>query len=449
MKRVSTYTLAIALAFGATASIPFVSASAQQAAAGAEAVEEFNAGNISEAVRGPVAAAQTALSPEGTFDAATVRGQLEAARGAVQNDDDRFIVGQLMLQLGVKMQQNGADAAQVSQIQGEGLRLALDSDRLQLDQRATYWTFLGNMANSAGNGPEAITAYENALRYNPNNADAQIQVANAQFENNNLEAGYTSADAALRIAGEQGEISPTWISVPLNAAIRARDADRVLRYGTQLVEAEPTPEIWNQVLLAYSSAARFDDQATLDMMRLLRAAGALDANTYPEYASLAIRRGLPGEAKAVIDDAASNGVSVNSEITAEVDSRLGEDRASLDGSRSAAQSETNGGVALNTGDAFASYGQHDAAIELYRLAKEKGGVDAGTADLRIAAAHVAANRTGEARSLLETVTGPREGLAQFWLAYLDSQSGGASAAAPATVDTTVDDAESSDEETAE
>lgn len=432
MKRVSTFALAfsIGLAGGATLAV-------QPAMAQEEATSGFNAGNLSDAVRAQAGAVQQALGGESP-DLAAIRTQLEGAAGAVANDDDRFIVGQLLLQLSVAMQGSGADAAQVQAVQRQGLQLAVDSNKLSPADAGRYWAFLGNFANAEEDYPTAINAYQNALQANPANADAHIQLALANFRSGNTQAGYQSADEALRLAQETGEVPPTWITVPLNEASRQRDAARVARYGELLVNVEPTSEIWNQVLLAYASAARFDDQATLDMLRLLRAAGAHNNNTYQEHAALAIRRGLPGEAQAVIDEASAAGVSISSETRSDTQSRLSGDRASLGEGLRSAQAASNGVEALNTADAYASYGDYDQAISLYRLAIEKGGIDAGTANLRLASVLAATNRNSEAMALLEGVTGPRQGLAGFWRAWLQQQAGGASAASAASAEETAE-----------
>ncbi|NNC73669.1 MAG: tetratricopeptide repeat protein [Sphingomonadaceae bacterium] len=448
MKRVSTYALALSLAVAGGTTAWTAPASAQgyggSAPASGQQLENrgnnrsentseqattsgFDAGNLSDGVRAQAGAAQTALSGEAP-DLAAIRTQLEGAAGAIANDDDRYFVGQMMLQLSVAMQNAGAATpAEVQAIQRRGLQYAVDSGKLPPADAGRYWTFLGNMANAEEDYPAAMTAYQNALQANPANPDALIQLANAQFRTGNSAAGYESADEALRLAREAGtEVPSTWITVPLNQASRERDAARVAHYGQQLLVVEPTPDIWSQVLLAYASAARFDDQATLDMLRLLRAAGAHNADTYQEHAALALRRGLPGEAQSVIDEAGTSGVSIASETRSDTQSRLSGDRSSLDAGRRSAESAANGVEALNTADAYASYGDYAQAVTLYRLAVEKGGIDAGTANLRLASALAASGQTSEAISLLDGVSGSREGLAKFWKVWLEQQSGGTS-----------------------
>lgn len=432
MKRVSTFALALGLAVGAATTIaPAAHAQAE------EQVAEFDAGNLSEGVRGPVAAAQEALQAEGPIDTAALRQQLESAQAAIQNDDDRFIVGQMLLQLGVKMQQAGAPEDQVAQVQQQGLRLALESDRVELERRGTYWTFIGNMANQAENYAEAVPAYQNAVRYDPNNGDAYIQLALALFNTGNPQAAYEAADNAIRIARQGGEVPRTWISVPLTNAYEAGDANRVLHYGQELVELHPTPENWNQALRVYQLVGQLDDQANLDLLRLMRKAGGLDQQAYREYVSLADQRGLPGEALAVYNEGVSaSQMPAEQAVQSELQAEARNDEASLSDSISAAQSAGDGTIALNTADAYASYGQYDQAIDLYRLALQKGGVDAGTVNLRLGAALAAAGRTDEARQAFEAVTGSREGLADYWLVLVDQQAGGGAqtAAQPAAAE---------------
>src|SRR3546814_11602288 len=56
-------------------------------------------------------------------------------------------------------------------------------------------------------------------------------------------------------------------------------------------------------LIIFRDTGKLDDQATLDLMRLMRAAGAMKGEAdYYEYANSAYMNGLPGEAKAVIDE---------------------------------------------------------------------------------------------------------------------------------------------------
>lgn len=432
MKRVSTMGLAAAMVFGGMSVVATAPAMAVQAA---EEAEEFDAGEISDGVRAVVVAAQTALeAEEGPVDTAALQAQLEGGVPLIQNQDDRFILGQLMLQLAAKMQEQGGAAEQVQAVQLQGIRMSLDSNRVALDRRATFWLALGNAANSAGDNAGAIEAYQNVLRYDPTNADALIQTALAHFNSDNHAAGYDSASRAfetLRAAGQ--EIPSSWHTVPFRAAYQTSDVPRVVEFGTALLASHPSPQNWNEVLRVYQTAGRLEDQPNLDLLRLMRATNGLDANSINEYVRLAAQRGLPREAQQVYEASIAGGaIPPNQEIASELTANVAADQGGLAESEAAARNAAAGRIALNTADAYASYGETTKALELYDLALEKGGVDAGTVNLRKGALLYSMGQADQARAAFEAVTGDRAPHAAFWLRWLDEQAG--PAAAPATAE---------------
>ena len=118
MKRVSTMGLAAAMVFGGSAVVAIAPAMAVQAA---EEAEEFNPSEISEGIRAVVVGAQTALdAEEGPVDTTAIVAQLQAAVPTIQNEDDRFILGSLMLQAAAKIQEQGGTAEQIQAVQIPG-----------------------------------------------------------------------------------------------------------------------------------------------------------------------------------------------------------------------------------------------------------------------------------------------------------------------------------------
>lgn len=417
-------TLAISPAFAQEA------ATQQPVAAAGEAVVEYDAENLTDTVRGAIADAQEKRS-EG--DTATALTRTQAAVPLIQNDDDRYLVGSELIQVGVAMQSAGATPEQTIPLIVQGAQLSIDSGRTALDRRGVLYKVIGDAAAQAEDYPAAITAYESSLRYAPNDASVSIVLADAYFRSGNAQAGSQAADRAIQMQIDAGQpVDPTWLSVALNAAYEARDADGVARYTAQLVRnnGDDSANI-GSALIAYQAVNQFDDQANLDLFRFMRAAGAItQPNVYMEYITTAAQRGLPGEAQAVQNEAitssaisAANAMPTQAELTTSVN----EDRGSLEASASSARGAADGNAALNTADAYAGYGQHDQAIELYQLALQKGGVDAGTVNLRMGAALAAAGRFDEARTAFEAVSGSRAGLAGLWIAWLDHQAGGATA----------------------
>ncbi|MFN2259259.1 MAG: tetratricopeptide repeat protein, partial [Parasphingopyxis sp.] len=115
-----------------------------------------------------------------------------------------------------------------------------------------------------------------------------------------------------------------------------------------------------------------------------------------------------------------------------------------------ARSAATGETAMNTADAYVGYGDYEPAIALYRTALEKGGVDAGTVNLRLGRALYEAGRMDGAREAFAAVSGDRAGLARFWQIWIDQQSGGGAAAAEPAAETEAEtEAEADAETTAE
>src|SRR3546814_1511719 len=75
------------------------------------------------------------------------------------------------------------------------------------------------------------------------------------------------------------------------------------------VQSDPTPKNWRSLLRGYQDTHKALSKAeNLDLMRLMRQTGSLDSEyDYSEYAEAAFSSGLPGEAKAIIDEGRSKG----------------------------------------------------------------------------------------------------------------------------------------------
>ena len=87
----------------------------------------------------------------------------------------------------------------------------------------------------------------------------------------------------------------------------------------------------------------------------------------------------------------------------------------------ATKTAQSGKALLRIGDRYYAMGDYAKAVELYRKAMGKPGVDASVANLHIG---MALARTGDkagATTALNAVTGPRAEIAKFWLIYLNQR----------------------------
>ena len=77
---------------------------------------------------------------------------------------------------------------------------------------------------------------------------------------------------------------------------------------------------------------------------------------------------------------------------------------------------------MRIGDRYLAMGDQAKALELYRLALTKPGVDAAVINLHIGMALAKAGDKSGATAAFNAVTGPRADIAKFWLTYLNQKS---------------------------
>ena len=92
----------------------------------------------------------------------------------------------------------------------------------------------------------------------------------------------------------------------------------------------------------------------------------------------------------------------------------------LSGLETRAKAAANGKLANSTADAYLGSANWAKAVELYRVALQKGGVDADAVNTRIGIALASSGDKAGAKAAFETVkTPPRDGVAALWLTFLD------------------------------
>jgi tetratricopeptide (TPR) repeat protein len=85
----------------------------------------------------------------------------------------------------------------------------------------------------------------------------------------------------------------------------------------------------------------------------------------------------------------------------------------------ATKSAANGMALLRIGDRYYGMGNYAKAIELYRMAMGKPGVDPAIANLHLGMALARSGDKAGATTALNAVTGPRADVAKYWLIYIN------------------------------
>lgn len=354
-------------------------------------------------------------------DWAAANAALPAAQARAQSPAARYIVGQLILEIGRGTQDQQVQSRAVDAMLASGGAPATIVPQLLAAQVG--------FAVQAENYAAAEAPLTRLTELVPNDVERITQLAQVKIQLNKRPEAFALYRRALQLSEANGQHAPeTLYRQAIALAYEGRMVAPALELSRTLVTAYPTAANWRTALGVYRDLAGQSGGADLDIGRLMRAAGALTSERdYYEYAQAANRAGLPGEVKAVVEEGLGRNVFQASAADARAmltsaTGQIAEDRASLPRLRTQALSAAEGRIARRTGDALFGYGQYAEAAELYRTALQKGGEDPGFVNVRLGTALAMAGQRAEAEAAFRAVTsGDRAELARFWLLWLSGR----------------------------
>jgi Tfp pilus assembly protein PilF len=275
-----------------------------------------------------------------------------------------------------------------------------------------YLDVRGGIAFKAGDMATAGTHWTRLLAFRPNDPNvlgnlAQVRVAQGDSEG---AAGLLERSVAEREkSGARASAASYRQRLTL---LQKGPAGAAAAAGRALVGAYPTAAHWREALVVYRQLAAPTGGQEIDLLRLMRAVGALArADEYLRMAQLLRQSGQAAEAKKVMAEGQARGLfdpggSPAREILAEVERELPRERARL--------------AAAPQADSLASAGRYAEAEARYRAALAAGKDDPGEINTRLGAALVLAGRRVEAEAAFrEAAKAPRYAeLAQFWMLWL-------------------------------
>ncbi|MBA4761169.1 hypothetical protein [Sphingomonas sp.] len=416
MKSVSKAALAAAVLLAA----PF--AVSAPAVAQKKQKEEAPKFKLSDAFRKSAAEIEALIKAKDFQGAA---GKLDALEAMATNEDEKFFVANFRLTTSANLKD---DPATISAL--DALIANPKTDPANLGQ---YYFFRGDKTLGLKKPADAIPFLLKAreLGYSPNGANLNLLIAQAQLDAGQLEAGVGSIDAAIKAEEAAGRKAPlTWYRFAVDRLYRGGQKAAASEWLGRQMAAYPSAEGWRATLLIYMERTRekgvpMDADLQLDILRLMRAAKAMGGEfDYQEYADLAQRRGLPWEAKAVIEEGRAAGKiqATNAAINEMYRSAVVREKAegSLAAEEKTATAAANGTAAKNVGDAYLGSRNFTKAVELYRVALQKGGVDANLVNTRLGIALAMLGQKEEAKAAFQAVTAaPRSEVARFWTTWID------------------------------
>jgi hypothetical protein len=422
MRFLSHFSMAVALA---TAGTLAVTALPQEAQAAKKKKEQESDIKISKEVMPKVAAIQAAMATE---TPATAKPMVEALLAENLAPDDRFVAGQLAIQLGGTMK----DPA----LQEKGIIASLDSGRTGAEQLPGFNFFAGNFAYGAERWAEAGKFFQTAydLGYRANNIEPLL--AESFFKRNMYVEGLAKWDEILN----NGNASPTkapesWYRLARDRGLASGDMDLYSTWAAKWASAYPSGDSWGDAVAASRRTSQSDSVQNLEVLRFMKATGALKTSRdYQEFAEEAQRKNLFGEVVAVLEEGQQKGiVSATSPLVAEVlvpaRREVLADRASLPPQPSGVRGSGSSSVMMNFADVWLGYKDFGKAVAFYEAGLSKPGADINRGYMGIGTAQAFAGDLAAAKQAFAKVAGTRSPLASMWQTWIGQQ---VEAAAPAT-----------------
>ncbi|HEX7821512.1 MAG TPA: hypothetical protein VF463_12960 [Sphingobium sp.] len=368
-------------------------------------------------------------------DYATAQTQIAAAEAAATTPDDKYLAGSLWLNLGLG-QQNEAT-------QRKGVEQMLASGKASQADVAKFSFFAGQFALKAKDFDPAIKYFNDSAAAGYAGSSPYLLLAESYFgksyqnvSGNQLTPagkqiaiqGLAALKKAIEVQTAAGQpVDGAWYTRGFQMSALASAPDGAF-WSSQALKSDPKPENWRIALRSYQDGHKtLTRDENLDLLRLMAATGALkEAYSYGEYADALMKGGLFGEAKSVIEAgrAAGNlGAGQLADLYKVASDGIASDKASLAASETSSGKAANGRIASSTASAYLGYGNYAKAVTLYRLALQKGGVDANEVNTRIGIALARSGDFAGAKAAFATVTTPgtRKDIADFWLVWLSSK----------------------------
>lgn len=348
-------------------------------------------------------------------DAAEIKAKVAAAKSVVSTNEDRYVLAQLQLQAAADVNDKPAAMAAMDAMLATGI--------LSPAEAAPVYKNLSELRFGAKQFDQAATILEKRLQLNPNDMDAialLVETRNAQGRSAEAVSVLQRGIQLQASAGRKPD--EAWLRRAAALAYTAK-LPNAAELARQWVTAYPSATSWQNSIAIYRNLSRPDAESVIDLMRLMRATGAMtEASDFALYLETLNAQSNFIEAQTALEKARQSGKFNASdpqlkEAAAAIDAKPKVTAAEL---AAASKSAASGASLLRIGDRYYGLGDYAKAVETYKLAGTKG-AEANLVSERVGVALAAAGDKAGAAAAFKSVTGARAGVAQFWLLFLQNQ----------------------------
>ena len=385
---------------------------------------------LSPAVLKAAQAAQTAVTANDFPTAEAALAQMDAA---VKTDQDRYTAAALRLdmeQARLRVARAANPNAPVDQSRLAAPIDALLASPLTEQSRKGQMAYIrGQLAYDAKQYPQTLQYWQQAKQLGYTDPNLDMNIMRVKEQSGDAQGALTDLNAEIQRATAAGQ-KPKEELYRYSMAKSVKQPGQAVPSMQRLVAAYPTKKNWRDVAVLYGlqqgSVATLDKQQKLDLFRLMYQTRALaDEFDYREYAQDAFDRGLPEEAKRVLSEGMSagkipaSGANYKAMMT-EINKAIANE-SPLGPLETRAKAAGDGKLAAQTAEAYLSQNNNAKAADLYRIALQKGGVNADEVNTRLGIALARQGDKEGARAAFSAVTGaPRADLAKLWITSLDA-----------------------------
>lgn len=346
-------------------------------------------------------------------DTANIPAKLAAAQAVASTKEDRFIIGELQLKAALAANDTAGASAAIDAVAASGY---LDAPTISEMYRS-----LGGTYYNAKDYAHASAAYQRAIALNPSDTQAAAMLGESLNAEGKKQEAVAAFQRAISAGSAGGGKVPEDIYKRAVAVAYEGQLPAAIDLSRAWAAAYPSPNSWHNAVAIFRNQSHQDVEGTLDLLRLLQAAGALStAGDYTLFIESAADQGNFTEAQAILNAGLAARVidASNPQIRDDIAALKTKPMAAAADLEEAAKEATTGTALMHIGDRYYGLGQYSKAAELYRQAAGKAGADASLANLHLGMALARAGDKAGATAALNAVTGPRADIAKFWLAYL-------------------------------
>lgn len=390
--------------------------------------KEFREQAIAADAQAKAIQAQFAAKDPGATAALTSLDQSATAlEAAAKTDDERYVAAAVRLNV-ARLRLNVPGTSE------QTLRAPLDTlianAKTPPADQANYNYDRAVLAYNARDFKSALTYLDRAQQLGNTNPNIPLMAAKARLAGGDAAGGSAALEQSIAASSAAGgKATEQTYRFAIAQSAKGNNPAATIGWIQKYLAAYPTRKNWRDMTVAWgiqsTALTTLEKREKLDLYRMLRSGNALvDEYDYLNYALMATEVGLPFEARTVLAEGQRAGKITATNADAKRLSAAATASIANDGTLASLETRAragNGRLALAAADANLGSDNYTKAIEFYRLALQKGGVDANEVNLRLGIAQAKSGDKEGARATFASVTtAPYSGVGALWTTFLDS-----------------------------